>query len=116
MGGVRTSDLPGVGTRLRQAREAAGLSQSQVATLMRLTRPAITEMENETRRVSAGELKALSKIYRVSLDWLAGEEIDESRAIKMAARKLGGLKKKDLKTVLRIIESLGREREGLIRP
>jgi transcriptional regulator with XRE-family HTH domain len=109
MGGMKSKDLPGIGARLRQARDSAGLSQAQVATLMGLSRPAITEMENETRRVSAGELLALAKLYKVSVEWLAGEPLDRSSTVRIAARKMRGLNERDLKSVMRIIESLTRQ-------
>lgn len=108
MVGKKTNDLPGIGARLREAREAAGLSQEQVARLLELPRPAVTEMENETRKVSAGELKRLAGMYRVSVEWLAGEPLDQARRVRLAARKLGNLKDRDLASVLRIIDSLQR--------
>jgi transcriptional regulator with XRE-family HTH domain len=108
MVGQRTNDLPGLGGRLRQAREASGLSQEQVARLLKIPRPAVTEMERETRKVSAGELKELAEVYKVSLEWLAGDLLDQSRKVKIAARKLGALKERDLDSVMRIIDSLQR--------
>ena len=108
MSGNRTNDLPGLGERLRQARDAAGLSQVQVARLLGLPRPAVTEMENETRKVSAGELRELAELYKVSLEWLAGDVLNQSRKVKVAARKLEALKEKDLDAVMRIIDSLQR--------
>ena len=108
MGGQRTNDLPGLGNRLRQAREAAGLSQEQVARTLGLPRPAVTEMENETRKVSAGELKDLTELYKVSLEWLTGDVLNQSRKVKIAARKLEALKEQDLDAVIRIIDSLQR--------
>lgn len=103
---VMTSDLPGIGKRLRQAREMAGLSQAQAARSLKLHRPAVTEMENETRKVSAGELKEFARIYKVSVSWLAGEKQPSDERIKMAARKLRSLKDRDREMVLRIIDSL----------
>jgi transcriptional regulator with XRE-family HTH domain len=104
------SDLPGIGEKLRQARESAGLSQAQVADLMNLHRPTVTEIENESRKVSAGELKQFAKLYHVSLEWLTGETVSGNNKIKLAARKLEGLKQDDLETVMRIIDSFRRER------
>lgn len=108
MVGQRTNDLPGLGSRLRQARDAAGLSQEQVARLLGLPRPAVTEMEKETRKVSAGELKELAELYKVSLEWLAGDLLNQNRKVKIAARKLAALKERDLDAVMRIIDSLQR--------
>ena len=105
----KTNDLPGIGQRLRQAREAAGLSQGQVARILRMHRPTITEIENETRKVTAGELKQFSHLYKVSVEWLIGEPLHENQKLKLAARKLSALKDKDLDAVLRIIDSLPRQ-------
>jgi len=103
---IKKSDLPGIGERLRQSREAAGLSQGQVAKLLNLHRPTISDIENEARKVTAGELREFAKLYKVSLEWLVDEAVDQSHKLKMAARKLSALKDKDLDAVLRIIESL----------
>lgn len=103
------TDLPGIGERLRQAREAAGLSQGQVAKILKMHRPTVTEIENERRKVTAGELRQFAHLYKVSVEWLVGEPMDQSQKLKMAARKLSALKDKDLDAVLRIIESLPRQ-------
>lgn len=105
---TKSEDLPGIGARLRQAREAAGLTQEQVARLLGLPRPAISEMESETRRVSVGELKQLAHVYKVSMEWLTGEPASRNEKIKIAARKLSELREKDLETVMRIVDSLGK--------
>jgi transcriptional regulator with XRE-family HTH domain len=99
------ADLPGLGERLRQARDAAGLSQGQVARLLKMHRPTITDMEGGSRKVTAGELARFSELYKVSLEWLTGTETHNSK-VKMAARKLSALKDRDLETAMRIIDSL----------
>lgn len=109
MGGPKSHDLPGIGGRLRQAREDAGLTQEQIARLMELPRPAISEIESETRTVSIGELKRLAEHYKVSLRWLAGETELRDEKIKMAARKLTALRDEDIETVMRIVDSFRRE-------
>jgi transcriptional regulator with XRE-family HTH domain len=101
----KDKDLPGIGNRLRKAREEAGLSQAQVAKLLGVHRPTVTEIESETRKVSAGELRQFSKLYHVSLDWLAEDNFKANDKVKLAARKLTGLKEADLDTVMRIIDS-----------
>jgi transcriptional regulator with XRE-family HTH domain len=101
----REKDLPGIGERLRKAREDAGLSQGQVAKLLGRHRPTITEIEGETRKVSAGELKQFGELYHVSLEWLADDQLRANDKVKLAARKLTGLKEGDLNTVMRIIDS-----------
>jgi transcriptional regulator with XRE-family HTH domain len=106
---LKKPDLPGIGERLRQARDAAGLSQGQAAKLLRMHRPTITEIENETRKVTAGELKDFAHLYKVSVEWLVDEAVLQGQKVKLAARKLSALKDKDLDAVLRIIDSLPRQ-------
>lgn len=62
----------GIPVRLKRAREEAGLSQSEVATLVDIPRPSLTNVEGGKRRVSAVELRRLCIIYRVSADWVLG--------------------------------------------
>ena len=49
----------GLAARLKQAREAAGLSQGQVARLLDFHRPTVTAIENGSRKVSAEGADAL---------------------------------------------------------
>jgi len=104
-----SSDLPGLGQRLRQAREDAGLSQAQAAKLLGFHRPAISEIESEGRKVSAGELKDFALLYHVSTAWLLGEPLQVNEQLKVAARNLESLKEKDLEVVMRVIDSFRRE-------
>jgi len=96
--------------RLRQAREYAGLSQGQVAVLLEVHRPTISEIEAGRRRVSADELSQLANIYDVSVSWLLGEteesSDEETASIELAARELAKLKKEDRNTVIRLLRSL----------
>ena len=55
--------------RLREAREYLGLSQDEVATALRLSRPAITNIESGTRKIEAVELEQLSRLYRQPLSY-----------------------------------------------
>lgn len=63
-----------LGERLREAREYLGLSQQEVADLLKLSRPAVTQMEAGNRKVSTLELRELSQLYRRPYDWLVGAE------------------------------------------
>ncbi len=93
--------------RLREARKLAGLSQSQVAKLLNLHRPAISEMEAGRRRVTAEEIIILAELYQVQPTWLLGEgevslDINDSR-LKLAARELQKLKPDDLQRLLNLL-------------
>lgn len=100
---IRTS----IAARLRAAREQAGLSQGQVAKLLDLHRPSISEIEAGRRRVSADELSRLAGIYNVSISWLTEEKSEVANpAIELAARELSKLKGEDLDRVLRFLRTL----------
>jgi len=107
-----------IGSRLRLAREMAGLSQAQVAKMLSLHRPSVSEIEAGRRKVSAEELSKLAEIYDVKLNWLmgldTGENDKEDEKIKLAARQLAKLKPKDYDRVihlLSILRSSRRERK-----
>ena len=101
---MKDEDLP---TRLRMAREQAGLSQGQVARLMKLHRPTISEIEAGRRRVLAEELPQFAELYGVTIAWLTSEEGGGGDArVQLAARELSKLKTEDLDRVLALLSSL----------
>ena len=57
-----------LGARLAAARHAAGLSQRQVAAALGIHQPSIVVIENGRRTVTALELAAMARLYRVSTD------------------------------------------------
>lgn len=111
--GEKTNTLP---ARLRAAREAAGLSQGQVAKLMGMHRPTISEMEAGNRRISAEELAKLADLYDTKITWLLGEAPDRASAndpkLQLAARELGKLKPDDLDRLLKLIAALKTDDDG----
>lgn len=101
--GIRNS----IAVRLRAAREQAGLSQGQVAKMLGLQRPSVSEIEAGRRKVSAEELTRLADIYNVSISWLTKEEAAiEDPAIELAARELAKLNGEDLARVIRLLRTL----------
>ncbi len=105
-----------IASRLRLAREAAGLSQGQAAKMMKLHRPTISEIEAGRRRVPADELARFAEIYGVSTAWILGEEKTESRPeeerIMLAARQLSKMKDKDLERLLNLLRMLRERGDG----
>lgn len=97
-----------IASRLKVARERAGLTQGQVAKKLGLHRPSVSEVEAGRRGVSAEELAAMAKLYEVSVDWLTGtEEPNPDRdRLELAARELSKLKKEDLDCLLDLLASL----------
>lgn len=99
-----------VAARLREARKLAGLSQGQVAKLIGVHRPSISEIEAGNRRVSAEELSQLAEIYDVTSSWLLAETAEkldqDDPRLQLAARELSKLKPDDLDRLLRLLASM----------
>ena len=99
-----------IAARIREARQMAGLSQGQVAKILGLHRPSISEMEAGNRNVSADEIVKLAETYEVSPAWLLGEGTDKldvhDTKIQLAARELQKLKPADLDRLLHILASM----------
>jgi len=96
-----------IAERLKEARKLAGLSQGQVAKMLGLHRPSVSEMEAGNRRVAADELARLAEIYDVSVAWLLGEAPETLDAqdprLELAARELSKLKPDDLDRLLKLL-------------
>lgn len=107
------SELAG---RLRIAREQAGLSQGQVAKMLGMHRPTISQIEAGVRRVQAEELTRFAEVYHVSVAWLSGEgrrsDDPHQAKVELAARELAKLKKDDLDRVLALLSSLREPNAG----
>lgn len=105
-----------IGARLREARKMAGLSQGQVAKMLGLHRPSVSEMEAGNRRVSADELTQLAEIYDVNLQWLTGAapetvSADDPR-LELAARELSKLDPDDLTRLLKVIAAMRTDKQS----
>lgn len=99
-----------VAARLREARKMAGLSQGQVAKLLDLHRPTVSEIEAGNRRVTADELAQFAKLYDVTASWLVGDAADQLEPddprLQLAARELARLKPDDLNRLLRLLAAM----------
>ena len=98
--------------RLREARLLAGLSQGQVAKLMGLHRPTISQIEAGDRNVSAEEIARFAELYEVGVAWLAGSKASENPRMELAARELAKLKPDDLDALLGILTALRRKEDA----
>ncbi len=101
-----------IAARLREARRMAGLSQAQVAKMLGLHRPSVTESEAGNRKVSADEIAQFARLYDVSAAWLLGEDAEQldiqNDKVQLAARELQKLDPKDLDRLLVILSSMRR--------
>lgn len=69
-----------LGEKLKSARKSAGFTQEQLAEKLLVSRPAITKWEADKGMPDIGNLKRLSKLLNISIDYLldSGESIDLS--------------------------------------
>lgn len=101
-----------IASRIRLARERAGLSQGQVAKMLQMHRPTISEIEAGRRSVSAEELTEFAKIYAVTVNWLTSQPQDPSTdRVELAARELSKLKPRDVDRLMDLLTSLRRQPE-----
>jgi transcriptional regulator with XRE-family HTH domain len=84
--------------KLKAAREYIGLSQEEVAELLKIPRSAISLMEKGDRKVDALELKALARVYQRNLHYFTETEEPSALPDDVAhlARTASQLKPKDL--------------------
>lgn len=99
--------------RLKSARKSAGLSQAQVAQIMKMHRPTISEIEAGRRRVTADELLKFADIYGVSMDWLSSGDSgsDSYDDIMIAARELSKMDDESLEKLLGAIQMVKKTRD-----
>src|ERR1700716_1573415 len=87
-----------LGEKLRRAREYVGFSQDEVASLLKVPRTAVTNMESGQRKVEALELKRLADLYRQSVSHFTSDhdEIGDSLPADVAhlARRAAALSPK----------------------
>lgn len=105
------SDFPNsLGQRLKMARIQAGLTQGQIAKLLEMHRPTISEIEADRRKVSAEEINSFCKHYKVSVNWLTGANTDDSdlkeAKVEFAARELSKISPDDLDKVMKLLKTL----------
>ena len=105
-----TTKREALASRLRLAREQAGLSQGQVAKILEMHRPTISEIEAGRRRVSAEEVSEFARTYDVSVSWLVSEQdegVEDVDRLRLVARELSKLKQEDIEKILRLLRMLG---------
>ncbi len=104
-----------VAERLREARNAAGLSQGQVAKKLGMHRPTISEIEAGRRKVSAAELERFAQLYGISVEWIVsgstGDDSSDAR-IRMAARELSKMSEPDLDRLMTTLRMLRKSRNS----
>lgn len=102
-----------IASRLRLARERAGLSQGQVAKMLQMHRPTISEIEAARRSVTGEELTEFARVYSVTVGWLTSQPQDPlADKVELAARELSKLKPRDVDRLMDLLKSLRTQPEG----
>jgi len=93
-----------IGKKIREARDAAGLSQRELAEKLGYeSSTAVSYIESGERKVSVVDLEKLSKILDKDIRYFIGQE-GEQLNVRVALRAETGLDKKDQDAILHIIE------------
>ena len=103
-----------IAERLKLARELAGLSQSQTAKLLNISRPTVSEIEAGRRNVASTEVIKFSELYDVDVSWVLGnDEKNENYAkskIQLAARELSKMSENDVNKLLKLLSAMKKNR------
>src|SRR5690242_4645212 len=76
-----------IAARLKESREYVGLSQEEVAKILKIPRTAVSLIESGERKIDAVELKKLAELYHQSVDYLTGaQKTEESQGVQHLAR------------------------------
>jgi transcriptional regulator with XRE-family HTH domain len=85
-----------LGKNIKKYREAAGLNQQKLAELLGVLRPTISQIENGERKLTAGELIKVSKIFNISTEIL----LDPTKEPQVVLE--GGTEVEEMKPQIRI--------------
>ncbi len=97
-----------LGKKIKKLRESKELSQEFVALKLNLSRPAISQIESDQRKVDSLELKRIAKLFSMSVDELLADEAIIGKKKKVTISKLSQANKEKFKQVLLyILENCG---------
>lgn len=107
-----TLDRKEIAQRLRDARQAVGYSQAEVARLLEMHRPTISEIEAGRRAVSAEELYRFAELYATPVsELLTDPNSSVDRALEVLYRREGPERPQTQVAIRRFVERCRAERE-----
>ena len=71
-----------IGRKIKEFREALGISQQELADRLGVSRPTVSQIENGERKIYAEEIKKLAKIFNISADRLLNLEMEPAVIIR----------------------------------
>lgn len=94
-------DRQRIAAKLRQAREAAALTQAEVATVLKLPRPSVSQIEAGDRAVRSEELSRLAQLYGKPVTYFLEEKpVEEPLALLFRAPNVEEEDRKPLEKAL----------------
>lgn len=99
-----SSDWQELGARLRAAREAAGFTQEEVAGLLAVSRPTVSQIEGGKTRVDGLMLRQFATLYRRPLDSFFGPAQPPDRTDELVMNKVEPLPPADRATFARFLQ------------
>jgi transcriptional regulator with XRE-family HTH domain len=102
-----------LGERIRESREYLGLSQGDVADVLGISRPAVSQIESGRRKLSTLELAKLARFFGRPYEYFLGEapetEVDAtSQALFRATRDLTDTDREQVLRFAEFLRSAGR--------
>ncbi len=95
-----------LGERIRQAREALGLSQDELADRVKRDQRSISEYENGKRRIYAHDLPTFAEALQVSIGYFFREVVSSDDVDIMLLEAFHQFQEEDRKTLLDMIRLL----------
>lgn len=95
-----------LGERIRQAREALGLSQDDLATRVNRDQRSVSEYENGKRRIYAHDLPTFAQALQVPIGYFFQEVVSSDDVDVMLLEALHQFQEEDRKTLLNMIRLL----------
>src|SRR5581483_3756673 len=102
-----------LGRRIRQAREACGMTQEEVAKNLRVSRPLIVQIEQGKRPVSGLELQTLAYLFARDIRDFLADEFAEDDVVNALFRSHEDVGEDGVKQALRDCIALGHELTSL---
>lgn len=94
--------------RLRSAREAAGLSQQQLAQLVNVSQHTIANLEREGGGIATTQLSEFAVTLGVRMSWIVegADRAEANSRYELAARELRKLSSEEQENLFKLLESL----------
>lgn len=102
-------DQTELGRRLRQAREACGLTQEEVAEQLGVSRPTVAQMELGNRAITSFELDRLAYLYARDIREFLADEFTEDEVVRALFRSDTEADQAGVRQALRDCIALGHE-------